>query len=326
MNYDILTIGDIFQDVFLEPKVEYMKNAQITLNNHGICLRHGDKISISDINFSLGGSACNVAAGLDKLGYKTAIVSYLGADDHSAEIKKKLNCAGIETKFIKIIKHIKPNYSTIIVYKEERTVLLYRGLKDYSKLKLPKKIPAQWVYLGPVAEDFSDNYSTLISQAAQKGLKIAVNPGHRQIMKRREDLKKLLRVTKILILNKKEALDLTQLTPLSSEKKLLTALNNYGPEIVAITDGKNGAFAANREKYYGSEVIKVKTVDPTGAGDAFSTGFLGSYIKNHNIIKSIKWGIISGGYVAQAYGAQTMLQTQDEIEKCLSRAPEIYEL
>jgi len=324
--FDVLTIGDTFSDAFLRPNDSHFSKEQIRLSGNKLCLRHGDKISVDEIKFSLGGSACNVAIGLKKLGFNTAMLSAVGTDEQGQKILEKIADFGVETKFIKQIPKMISNYSAIIVYKNERTVLLYRGLKDYSKLNVPKKIRARWVYVGPVAESFSVHYTSLITQAAENGLKIVINPGHRQIQKGKTELKKIIRVAKILILNKQEALDLTGLPPLNSEKKILRGLMVMGPQIVVMTDGENGAFVNSNDEMWHIPILKIKTVDPTGAGDAFSSGFLGNYIVNNDLKLAMQYGILNSAAVAEQYGAQANLLDKNQIEKLLSDAPELYKI
>ena len=46
----------------------------------------------------------------------------------------------------------------------------------------------------------------------------------------------------------------------------------------------------------------MKTVDATGAGDAFASGFLGLYLKGASIEKSLKMGIRNSANVVRFVG------------------------
>ena len=324
--YDIITIGDIFEDTFLRPKELHFKNTQIKLTGDKLCLEHGSKILIDEIDFDLGGSACNVAVGMSKLGYKTAIISAIGSDERGQKIKNKLYLTGIDTKYVKQFSRMTTNFSAIIVYKKERTVLLYRGLKDYTKLQIPKNPEAKWIYLGPVSEEFSENYPKLITLAAEKSIRIVVNPGHRQIIRGKSKLKNLIRVATVLICNKREALDLTDSPPYTSIKRLITILKTYGSDIVVLTDSREGAYATDGENFWAGKILPTESIDPTGAGDAFSSGFLASYMKNNDIKKALQWGIVNSGMVTEAYGAQKRLQSEGKIRKLLHKLPNLYKL
>lgn len=322
--FDIITIGDAINDLFITP--DEIKTAKNGFGKDNLCFEHGSKISINEVHRDIGGSACNVAVGMSRLGYKSAIIGATGKDIESEKIIARLELENVDTKNLKAFLKNQTNFSVIIVYKGERTVLVYRGLKDYSLLKIPKNPKTKWIYLGPVANSFVPNYKELIRLASEKNINIAINPGHRQIMEGREELKKLLYVSKVLILNKEEVIDLTKLTHFASEKELLRRLKSYGPEVVIITDGKNGAFANDDENFYGISAQKTEVFDSTGAGDAFSSGFLASYIKNKDIKEALKWGISNSTSVIQDYGAQKNLLSDSEIENLAATSPDVYNL
>jgi sugar/nucleoside kinase (ribokinase family) len=75
-----------------------------------------------------------------------------------------------------------------------------------------------------------------------------------------------------------------------------------GPKIVCLTDGKKGAYASDGQKIFYSPIKKVKTVDVTGAGDAFASGFLGFYLKGASLKKSLKMGILNSASVVRYIG------------------------
>ncbi|OGD65971.1 hypothetical protein A3F08_00635 [Candidatus Berkelbacteria bacterium RIFCSPHIGHO2_12_FULL_36_9] len=291
-----------------------------------LCFEHGSKISIDEMHHDIGGSACNVAVGLKRFGLNTAVISPLGGDEDADIIKSRLEVEGVDIKFLKTFSKNQTNNSVILVYGEDRTVFVYRGLKDYSLLKIPKNLKTKWLYLGPVANTFEPNYKKLISLASEKNVNMAINPGHRQIIEGREALTKLLYVSKVLILNKEEAIDLTKMPHMSSIKELLKRLKSFGPEIVIITDGSEGAYLTDGENFSGIKSLEVDVVDSTGAGDAFSSGFLAGYINRNDFMTSMKWGILNSTEVLKSYGAQTKLFTLEEIEQRLKFSPDVYKL
>ena len=320
--YDIVTIGDALKDTFIKPhNVDTFKNVR---NGTEICFSHGAKISVDEAHYDIGGSACNVAVGMSRLGFKSAIIGAIGGDQTGQEIIDRLNQENVDVKYLKRIQKNQSNFSIIIVHGGQRTVLVYRALKDYSEIKIPKTISTKWLYLGPVATSFSPNYKDIIRLASEKNINIAVNPGSRQIEEGRRELVKLLYVTKILFLNKEEAEELTKLGGFPSIKELLKRLKSIGPEIVIITDGPKGACLYNGENYYKISAYKTESIDPTGAGDAFSSGFLTSYINSGDIEMSLKYGIMNSSEVITSYGAQNKLADAAKIGKIITMSPDVY--
>jgi len=324
MVYDIVTIGDSVRDIFIKPHsvdTERKKFGEVN-----ICFEHGSKISIDEVHYDIGGSACNVAVGLSRLGYQTAVIGATGEDQNAEKIHERLISENVDDIMLKSFTKIETNFSVIIVYKGERTVLVYRGLKDYSQIKIPKKIGTKWIYLGPVANSFQANYRDIIRLVSEKNVNLAINPGHRQIVEGKDALKRLIYVSKIVILNKSEAVDLTGMPHYAKPKELLRRLKNYGAEIVVITDGEKGAFAVTNDDYIGIKGYPTDVVDNTGAGDAFSSGFLASYVKNNDLNEALKWGVMNSSEVLKKFGAQTNLPNTERLKNIIKYAPDVYNI
>jgi len=322
--FDVITIGDCVSDLFIKPhEVDSFRNK---FNGTEICFPHGSKISVDEFHRSVGGSACNVAVGLSRLGYKSAIIGALGADSEAEKIRNKLAEENVDTANLKNYAGASTNFSVIIVYKNDRTVLIHRGLKDYSKIKIPKNIKTKWLYLGPVANSFEPNYKEIIRLASEKNVNLAINPGYRQITEGREALKRLIYVSKVLIVNKEEAIDLAKTGNFSNIKELLKRLKSFGAEVVVITDGENGAYLAFEDSFYGVKKHETEVVDATGAGDAFSTGFLASIFGDNSPVESLKWGIMCASEVINSYGAETKLPNLEKLKKLVKMTPDVYTL
>ncbi|EKD56192.1 MAG: hypothetical protein ACD_58C00273G0004 [uncultured bacterium] len=327
MAYDVITIGDAVKDTFIKPCSTHFCSLQINMHGESLCLRHGDKISVDEISYGIGGSAANVAVGLSRLGLKTAMIGAVGDDVVANEIISELSKENVATTWLKKYKGVMTSASIIVIFNSERTIFVYRGFKDYHKTVIPKNINTNWIYLGPAVNEISRIYSNLIGLASEKNVKIAINPSSRQIEQGKSDLLRIIKVAKLIILNKQEAIDLTVSSKFVEIKKLLLVLKSYGPEIVVVTDGKNGAYSCDDNNQFGIKIFPTKKlIDPTGAGDAFSTGFLANYAKNSDVGQALRWGIINSSRVIEQYGAQTNLQTRIQIEKSLEYAPHLYKL
>lgn len=324
--FDIVTIGDCTNDIFIKPTDDHFSRGQIGITGSKLYIRHGDKISVDEMHDEIGGGAANVAVGLSQLGLKTAVMSIIGADDTAEKIKKRFLTKKVSQDYLKIDPRVQTNTSVVVVYRKERTIFVYRGKKDYSLIKIPKNLKTKWIYLAPTPKEFASHYAKLIALVSEKNVNLAINPGHRQILQVRTELMKLLKVTKVLVVNKEEAIDLTNSPRFADMKHLLLQLTTYGPQIAIITDGANGAFVTDGKQYLGSPIYPVEVIDPTGAGDAFSSGFLANFVINENLDKSLICGVLNSSAVLNKYGAQANLQNRSQIEKILKYAPKLYKL
>jgi sugar/nucleoside kinase (ribokinase family) len=102
-------------------------------------------------------------------------------------------------------------------------------------------------------------------------------------------------------------------------KELAHILHSFGPDLVVITNGNEGSNVSSKsEVLYFAGILDDVVVERTGAGDAFSTGFLSQYISSADIPLSIKAGTINAGAVVGKIGAQAGLLTKEELESQLT--------
>jgi len=323
--FDVVTIGDAVSDIFIRPS-ELSVTCPMgrirgkTCFEPVICLPYGDKIPISEIHYDIGGSAANVAVGLSRLGFNTGFIGAVGKDQNGQKIISRLEKEGVKTKWVKQGKDVQTNFSLIISYKGERTILVYRGLEDYSQLELPKVLNTKWLYVGPLGEGFEKLYSAIISKVAEKNIKLSLNPGTLQIESKAE-LKRILRVAEIVFVNKEEAEEIVGLSRPALVKDLLKALKQYGAKVVVITDGAEGAYSFDGEEFLHISAYQAKRKEVTGAGDAFSTGCLGALVLGKDVREGLRWGVINSASVIEKNGAESGLLNISQIERRLNRAP-----
>lgn len=325
MPYDILTIGDAMQDIFLFPSLEEIdkpvsgdKLSSSDNFEKYLVFGLGDKITVSDTAVTVGGTAANVSAGLAKLGYRAAICSAIGGDNAGEEIRKRLIAQNVSTQHVKIYRQKKSSFSVIVSYKGERTIFVYHAFQP-ENFRLPEKLAVSWVYLGPMAEGFERLYNKIVSEIVKNDLKVAVNPGAIQIAAGLHSFGGLLKLITVMFLNREEAQEISALPGIPSIKDMAKAIQVQGPKIVVITDGQNGAYAYNGIDFYKVGIYPGARLDSTGAGDAFASGFLGAMMDEESIQMCLKWGVANSASVIGKIGAQEgLLGKQSTRKKVLS--------
>jgi ribokinase len=328
MTYDIITIGDAMRDIFIFPAVEEMEkpasaekiksDEKPSLGEAGfekyLVFGLGDKITISDVEFSIGGTAANVAAGLAKLGFKTAIISAVGSDNAGQDVREKLATNKVSTSFIKVYHNKKTSFSVIVSYKGERTIFVYHAYEPQN-FHLPDNLNSQWLYLGPMAKGFESLFNQVVAEVVKKNLKVAVNPGAIQIDAGLHSFGGLLRLISVIFLNREEAQKLSGLPGVSNIKDVAKVIHFQGPEIVCITDGKEGAYAYNGIDFYRVGAYPAHRLDSTGAGDSFASAFLAGIIEEQSLPTCLKWGVINSASVIEKIGAQEGLLSKGVIKR-----------
>ena len=104
-------------------------------------------------------------------------------------------------------------------------------------------------------------------------------------------------------------------------KELLLKLHKQGPEIVVITDGKQGVYAYDGKDSYVIKPHNVKVLETTGAGDSFASGFLAGLLKRNDIEFALQLGLAEAESVITHYGAKNKLLTWNEALKIIKNKP-----
>lgn len=321
MKYDIVTIGDAFEDVFVTPDLEVRSDRMMT-SGRGIVFELGEKIPLKTVNYEIGGSACNAAVGLSRLGYKTSIVTLLGDDTPKDKVLERLSIEEVSTDNLIIDDKYQTGFSVIFNFDGERTIFVYHALKDYDDLKIKKSLRSKWFFLTSLGENTQAIENKLIEEVAENSSYLAWNPGAKQIAKGASHFRHLLKCTSVLFLNREEAIKFVDFPVRPRIEEVIKKLYEYGVKIVVVTDGDKGAQAYDGKNFYDIPARNVQRIESTGAGDAFAVGFMGRLL-NENwredialecIKDALKWGIMNSSSVIQHIGAQPGLLKRDEIE------------
>jgi ribokinase len=290
--FDIITFGssvvDIFVDTDLREKGKFMVYPV------------GSKILIKNMTFNIGGGGTNTAVAFSRFGLKTGYIGRVGKDFGGEQIldllkKEKIEFFGkVETN-----SQVIGGYSIVLDSKEnDRTILTYKGINDEIRLSDIKlnEIQTKWLYFSSLLGNSFKTQEKLATLLHHKGVKIAFNPSEYLIKK--ENLKSILKLCEILILNKEEAELLTK------EKDLLLGLRKLGPKIVVITNRDKEVLAYDGSNKYSIIPHKLKVVERTGAGDAFASGFVAGQISGKSIKDSLKLGLEESESVIEHKGAK----------------------
>ncbi|MDO8551381.1 MAG: carbohydrate kinase family protein [bacterium] len=300
--YDIITIGSATVDVFL-------KSSRFPLSKQEV----GGKIEIDQFFISSGGGGTNTAAGFARLGLKTACIARFGDDFFGQLIIKDLEKESFDRKYLIEKKEDNTDYSTVLVNPDgSRTILVYRGKTRIDEEVFPWDAlrETKWLYMASI-EGNVDLLLVVVKKATEFGVKVVLNPGSSEL----EQKEKLLSVfprLEALVLNKEEA-----------DSFGLKEGFGQGPNILVITNGRQGVklFSSSENLY--AEALRIDTVDETGAGDAFSVGFVGGLVKGLSCAESLKLGLANGAAVVSQFGGKTGLLYERDVEVILRQKNKI---
>lgn len=322
---DFLAIGDTATDVFirLEDNSGALVNGTPDTADYRISLPFAAKIPYQgDTTIAGVGNAPNAVVAASILGLRTAIVAHVGDDRAGNETIEALKERGVDTNFVVKETGKKTNYSYILWYKEERTILRQHENFSYG---LPDIGSPSWIYFSAVgagAAQFYEEFADYIEKNTE--VNFAFQPGGNEVSLGKK-LSRFYKRADIFFCNVEEAKKILGLENLEI-KELLLEMKKLGPKIVVITDGPKGAYA-----YDGSDMLFIKPYpDPkppyerTGAGDAFSSTTTVALALGKNLSEALQWGGINSMSVVQQIGAQKGLLSREKLEEYLKNAPADY--
>ena len=285
-----------------------------------------DEVFVSDLKLFSGGAAANTAYACGKLGLKSIFIGKLGNNDtFGSKNIKDFETVNVDTSLIKYSFEHGTGSAYIVLNKEgDRRIYAYSGAANYlsqDDIIETELLSTKIIYLSSLK-----NIEPLI-EAARVGQKhkipVILNPGMLIIDQGYLTIKKLLKQVDIFILSKREFQTLFPNENMSDMKdfnnKNVHTLFNLGIKVVIITMGEAGAFLINREDSEMVKPIPVKNIkDTTGAGDAFSAGFIYEFIKKpnyyfKNLKKNVKIGNFVAGNCIQKLGARNGLPNSEEL-------------
>lgn len=212
---------------------------------------------------------------------------------------------------------------------------------------------ATQLYITSLSHNSATILPSITTFAKSNNIPVAINPGISQLTNGILKLKESLSNIDVLILNSYEAqmfmFALTQTdqnykkaleckaksalsglnmesqapylldVPIPCENMQFGLLNFFkevlkmGPQIVVVTNGKNGVYAAHHNEVIFHPSIKTNVTNSVGAGDAFGSCFIASLMHGYDICTSLKHGIINSSSVLEHIGAKDGLLTLEQL-------------
>src|SRR3989344_5532848 len=211
MDFDIVSIGSATRDVLIgADDFKLVKSADFS-TGEAMCLPFGSKVEIKKIVFTSGGGSTNAVVTFARQGLKSACIGAIGQDLNGQEVLNELAQEGVETKYFQKHSDDLTAYSVILVHGSgERTILSYKGegqhfdagQVDFSDIK------TKWMFLDSLGGHF-DLLEKSVNWAVANGVKLATNPGGKELDHGLEKLRPMLKNFSIVIMNQEEAAGLT---------------------------------------------------------------------------------------------------------------------
>lgn len=303
--FDVIIIGSATRDVFLKAEGFELRQHSDSPSGTEQCFPLGSKIEVKEITFTTGGGGTNTAVTFARQGLKAVCISSVSDDLNGKEILSELKSEEVDTKNFQVTKKGHTAYSVILVHPNaERTILSYKGEGQNLKAEnIPfEKIKAKWLFL----DSLGGNYDLLeksVLWAKENNIKIASNPGGKELAHGLEKLKILLENAEVIITNQEEAGQLSEVD-YQKEEEIFKFMDKVVKGIFVMTKGHEGVAVSDGKNIYKAGVPDSPVVERTGAGDAFSSGFVSEFIRSNDIAKSIQLATANSSSVVAQVGSK----------------------
>ncbi|QQS61585.1 MAG: carbohydrate kinase family protein [Candidatus Moraniibacteriota bacterium] len=335
MVKEIVCIGSLSQDVFFPYKdLSIVHTPKEMLSKQKMVFEVGAKYRAENRFEAPGGCATNVSQGLALLGIHSILISNVGKDTLGDLLLQEIRKTGVDTSFIQRLPDRKTDLGAIIIDEQtgERTIFYNRDANEC--LEIPDSVfhQGQSIFVGGLYGEWKAPIEKILTLSKEKDLSLYYNPSQNNIHEDAETVWAICRESKGIFLNKDEAMELLALVSkkdnlnvsldvsrIESEEYLSLIIALAGnAHFVVITDGSRGAWVYDRNVDSVFRCRKNMTdsvVDSTGAGDAFTSGFLGAIFLDRSTGEALSWGIANATNVIRHYGGKEGLLSRSKIEE-----------
>jgi fructokinase len=272
----------------------------------------------------LGGAPLNLAYRLKSVGFRSTVVSSLGRDERGVEARRLIRGYGLDDRFV--FTHDSYPTGTVVVSFDRAGEPEYVIVRDAAYDGIPDTPELEEVVRN--ADCFC--FGTLVqrSPVSRNTLKklLLARPGRTNLLDinlrpdcySRETVNESLDSATILKINEGEAVLLKKWYGLEGSDYrdlVLTICRRFELDCCILTLGPKGACAAASDgKVCTEPAFDVPRIDPCGAGDAFTAGFLSVYLNGGTLSDACRRGNALGSAVTGRRGALQEI-TDHEVEK-----------
>ncbi len=301
MHYDVLLFGDYWYDLIFTglPRLPEL----------------GRELFAGGFDALPGGVFINAVA-LHRLGLRVGWAADFGNDEFSQRILAAARREGLDESLFQL--HDRPyrRVTAVASFPEERAFLSYSD--PSPKLSAPLKALAAHtarvaLIPGLVSGPLFDGGELI---ARLRGMKLVMDcQSTTHTLAAEPALRRALGKVDVFIPN---AIEARQLTGEATTEAALRALGELCP-LVVVKDGPRGAYALERGQTLHAPALPVKVVDTTGAGDAFTAGFVKAWLDGRPTKECLRWGNVCGGLSTTAVGGTAAAPTLRQVEEWLAR-------
>lgn len=322
--HEIVGVGAPIIDYILNVSEEYLEQVPgakggMVVVDHSTLTEIVGNSKVKPSQF-LGGSSANTIRGLTHLGRSCLFIGKVGEDISGRQFQEGFAALKIGT-LLSTSKTPTSQVACLITPDKERTMRSFLGA---SKELKPDDINPQ-AFEGAKLVHL-EGYTILNLPIAKRAMqlakeanaKVSFDLGSFEVAETYRDvlIPLLSKYVDVLFANHEEVRSLTQLDP----EKGCAFLKSLC-EVSVVLMGEKGCWVGSGSRQVYCPAFAVRTLDTTGAGDFFASGFLHGYLKGLPIEECARYGSLTGAAVVGTHGVEIPSQGWDTILQKMNEGP-----
>jgi len=282
--------------------------------------RPGQTVLGEDLFTGPGGKGANQAVAAARLGAKVALIGRVGDEARGHELVHGLCCENVDTRFVSFGSR-RPSGAAIIAVDAsgEKQISAAPG----ANLTLTENQVQKAEELIAKADVFLAQFETpvrcvmMAARIARKhGVKVLLDPAPPT-----QFPKELFRFLYAIRPNSDEAEQMTGIAvkDKASARRAAQVLRKNGVAVVALQAGEDGDLIVSEDEEIFLPRLKVKTVDATGAGDAFAAALAVGIAEGLSLRDVARMANVTAALSTTKVGAQAGMPRRYEVDRILRK-------
>ena len=264
-----------------------------------------------------GGKGANQAVACARLGARTFMAGRVGQDDFGAALTSNLKKSGVQTKHVLRDKREPTGIAVIIVDAAgQNSIVVASGANGRVSPRDVQRLGDLWDSVSYVIMQLEIPLETVectLRIARRKGVKTVLDAGPARALPRG-----FLKDVDILSPNEHETQAILG-RPVKDYEAAAKKLLAMGPKTVVLKLGAAGCLVAHPGEIAHLPAFRVKAVDTTAAGDAFTAALTVALSEGQSLFYAMKFANAAGALACTKFGAQPSMPTRLEMERFLHR-------
>jgi sugar/nucleoside kinase (ribokinase family) len=267
----------------------------------------GKALFVDDISLTNGGSACNAAVALGKLGARAAAIGKVGGDAFGAFVLSTLREAGVDVSSMVQDAAVKTSTTAVMVAADgERSFLHYFGGNsamteaciDWEMIRRSRILHVAAAFLVPGLD--GEPMARALARARSMGTLTSLDTAWDASGRWMEVLEPCLPHLDLFVPSREEA---RMLTGETEPPEMARAFACRGVSTTVIKLGEDGCYVRTRGREFRIPAYPVaRVVDTLGAGDAFAGGLLAGLARGWDLESACRLACAAGASCVGAAG------------------------